>query len=195
MAISRTSPLRVAALATAVAAVAFAGCTTTAPNTTASSVTASSSLNRNVDAALSRLYSAVPESRDHVRTARAVLVCPDVVGGAFGIGVESGRCALRQAGHTTEYYRTTSLSAGWQAGAGSRALYYVFNSADAVNQFRSSNGWSAGTEAQVSLATMGANARVDTNTIQQPIVGYVLTNAGLQAGVNVQGNKFTKIDL
>jgi lipid-binding SYLF domain-containing protein len=41
---------------------------------------------------------------------------------------------------------------------------------------------------------MGANASVDSRTIQQPIVGYVLTNVGLEAGASVQGAKVNRIE-
>jgi len=35
----------------------------------------------------------------------------------------------------------------------------------------------------------GANGSVDTNTLQQPVVGFVLTNVGLEAGISLQGAK------
>jgi lipid-binding SYLF domain-containing protein len=45
------------------------------------------------------------------------------------------------------------------------------------------------------LLTVGANARVTTQTAQQPIVGFVLTNSGLRANVSLNGNRITPLDL
>jgi lipid-binding SYLF domain-containing protein len=44
----------------------------------------------------------------------------------------------------------------------------------------------------VALAKIGANGAIDTNTVQQPIIGFNLTNAGLMAGASVEGTKITK---
>jgi lipid-binding SYLF domain-containing protein len=34
---------------------------------------------------------------------------------------------------------------------------------------------------------------VDTNTVQQPVVGFLLTNVGLEAGVSLQGAEIEQI--
>jgi len=41
----------------------------------------------------------------------------------------------------------------------------------------------------------GANAQVTTQTAQQPVVGYVLTNAGLMANVSVNGSRITPLNI
>jgi len=125
-----------------------------------------------------------------------VLVFPAVVGASFGIGAEYGRGALRTNNRTQAYYySTTAGSIGFQAGAQSKAIIYLFTTQDALDKFRSSTGWTAGADATVALATVGANGSVDTNTVQQPVVGFVMTNVGLAAGVSLQGAKITEIQL
>ena len=148
-----------------------------------------------VDATLSKLYNSVPASRDMVAKANGVLVFPAVVGASFGVGAEYGRGALRVAGRTEAYYSTTAGSLGFQAGAQSKAVIYVFNSREALDKFRSSSGWTAGADATVAVATVGATGSVDTNTMRQPVVGFVLTNVGLEAGVSLQGAKISKVNL
>ena len=66
---------------------------------------------------------------------------------------------------------------------------------EALNNFRNSSGWTAGVDATVAVATVGANGRVDTSTIKEPVVAFALTNAGLMAGVSVEGAKIERIDL
>jgi len=192
-----TMNLRTLALSSVVAAcsLAFVGCTTTRPQDQASSATSRTSIDAQVDASLSKLYDTVRGSRELVAKSSGVLVFPAVVGASLGVGAEYGRGALRVNGRTQSYYSTTAGSVGFQAGAQSKAVIYLFTTQAALDKFRSSKGWTAGADATVALATIGANGNVDTNTVRQPVVGFVLTNVGLEAGVSLSGAKITEIQL
>ena len=192
-----TSRIRTLATLTAIAAcsMAFVGCTTTRPGDTGSTSSARTSLDAQADAALSKLYSTVPGSRELVAKSQGVLVFPAVVGASLGVGAEYGRGVLRAGGRSQAYYSTTAGSIGFQAGAQSKAVIYLFTTQESLAKFRSSKGWTAGADATVAVATIGANGSVDTNTIRQPVVGFVLTNVGLEAGVSVQGAKISEISL
>jgi lipid-binding SYLF domain-containing protein len=183
------------AAALALGSVAMTGCTTTTNNTQASAQSARAAIDSNVDATLSRLYNSVPGTREMVQKAAGVLVFPSVVGGSFVVGAQYGRGSLRAGGSTEAYYSTTAGSIGFQAGGQSKAVIYVFNNQEALDKFRASKGWTVGADATVTVATIGANASVNTYTAQQPIVSYVLTNVGLEAGASVQGAKITRIEM
>jgi lipid-binding SYLF domain-containing protein len=47
----------------------------------------------------------------------------------------------------------------------------------------------------VALITVGAAAQVTTQTGQQPIVGYILTNAGLMANLSLDGTRIVRLSL
>jgi lipid-binding SYLF domain-containing protein len=181
------------AAAIAVAGVAFVGCTTTMKGDSPSGPTSRSSIDAQVDAALSKLYMNVPGSRELVAKSKGVLVFPDVIGASLVVGAQYGRGALRVNGRTEAYYSTTAGSLGFQAGAQSKAVIYLFTTQQALDKFRTSKGWTVGADATVALATIGANGSLDTNTLQQPVVGFVLTNVGLEAGVSLQGAKIEQI--
>ncbi|KQU89311.1 twin-arginine translocation pathway signal [Variovorax sp. Root318D1] len=183
------------ACAVAVGSIAVVGCTTTRPQDQASSASTRTSIDAQVDAALSKLYDSVRGSREMVASSRGVLVFPAVIGASMGVGAEYGRGALRVGGRTQAYYSTTAGSIGFQAGAQSKAVIYVFTTQAALDKFRNSKGWTAGADATVAAATFGANGSIDTNTIQQPVVGFVLTNVGLEAGVSISGAKISEIRL
>ncbi len=187
--------LRTFAVAATVAAcsIAFVGCTTTRPQDRESSSSSRASIDAQVDASLSKLYDSVRGSRELVGKSSGVLVFPAVVGASLGVGAEYGRGALRVNGRTQAYYSTTAGSVGFQAGAQSKAVIYLFTTQAALDKFRNSKGWTAGADATVAVANIGANGNVDTNTIRQPVVGFVLTNVGLEAGVSLQGAKVTEI--
>lgn len=188
-------------LATGAAGVAtlagLAACTTTPA--TASSAEENRHARREIDAgvdgALSRLYSTVKGSRELLSKARAVLVFPDVIGAGFGVGAQYGKGALRAGGRTVGYFSTTAGSLGFQVGAQSRAVFYAFMTQGSYERFRQSSGWAAGADGTVALVKMGANGTIDTTTAVNPIEAIVLTNAGLMAGVSLEGSKVSRLDL
>ena len=189
---------RHAGLALAIArlgSIAMVGCTATTQQSQAAPASSRAAMESAVNETLSRLYSTVPGSREMVNRAAGVLVFPAVVGGSFVVGAEHGKGALRVGGQTTNYYSTTGASVGFQAGGQSRSVIYVFNTRDALQKFRNSNGWTADADATVAIGNVGANGRVDTHTVQQPIASFVLTNVGLEAGVSVGGSRIVPIAL
>jgi lipid-binding SYLF domain-containing protein len=152
-------------------------------------------IDASVDNALAQLYGKAAGSRELADKARGILVMPKVVSAGFVIGGSYGQGALRKHGVTAGYYSVAAGSVGLLAGADSKAMYMLFMTDAALQKFESSNGWTAGADAQVTVINAGANASVDTATAQQPIIGYVLSNAGLMANLSLDGTKFSKIDL
>jgi lipid-binding SYLF domain-containing protein len=186
---------RLAPLAFALACTALVGCTTTGPKDRGSAVTQRRDIDAGVDATLSRLYDAAPESRELVTRASGVLVFPKVLSASFILGGEHGNGALRVADKTAGYYDISAGSIGLQAGAQSKAIVIVFMIPDALAKFRNANGWTVGADATVAVAHIGANGSIDTNTARQPVVGFVLSNAGLMAGISFVGAKISKLNL
>jgi len=170
------------------------GCTTTGPRSGDPDLTRKS-LDTDADAALSRLYAQVAGSEQLVRQARGVLVFPNVLEGGLVVGASRGHGVLRVGGRTVSYHTTTSGSFGWQAGVQSTAVFLLFMTDDALKRFQNSSGWTVGTDASVTLISVGASAQVTTATAQQPVVGYVLSNRGLMAGITLEGTRITRMDL
>lgn len=191
----RQISLRSLALTAAVVAgaVSMTACTTTKPETSSAPRADATTVNTRANAALERLYQTAPGSKQMVQNAKGVLIFPSVIGGSFVVGVEHGRGVLRVAGNNRGYYSTTGASIGWQAGGQSKAVIYVFNTQEALDKFLKSDGWSVGADATVAAGKIGANGSVDTTTAGAPVTSYVLTNAGLEAGVSLQGTKITKV--
>lgn len=183
------------AVALGLGGLAMVGCTTTTPQSQASPATSRAAMETSVNETLQRLYNTVPGSREMVAKSAGVLVFPAVVGGSFVVGAEHGKGALRVGNSTVGYYSTTSASVGFQAGGQSRSVIYVFNTRNALEKFRNSNGWTADADATVAVGKVGANGSVDSQTVQQPVASFVLTNVGLEAGVSVGGSKISPITL
>jgi lipid-binding SYLF domain-containing protein len=171
-----------------------AGCTTTGAGS-GDPAARRKSIDAEVDRALSNLFTQAAGSEELVKSARGVLVFPSVVSAGFIVGGASGEGALRQAGKTTGYFRTTSAMFGWLAGAQSTSIIYLFMTQDALDKFRASQGWQIGVDAGVTLINVGANARVDSRNVQQPVVAFVITNAGLMANVSLDGTRVVRLDI
>ncbi|HLV29310.1 MAG TPA: YSC84-related protein [Burkholderiaceae bacterium] len=183
------------ALALAFTALTFTACTTTLPDNRATPAEQRAQIDEGATAALNRLYNAVPDARDYVQRAAGVLVFPEAVSGGFIVGVEHGKGVLKVGGQNAGYYSTSAGSFGLQAGAQSRSIIILFMTQEALNDFRNSSGWTAGVDATVAVATVGANGRIDTSTMKEPVVAFSLTNAGLMAGVSVEGAKIEPLNL
>ena len=191
----RKVSMRSVVIATAVAAgsLSMVACTATKPETSSAQRADSTTLRTRVNSTLERLYQTAPGSKAMVQRAKGVLVFPSVIGGSFVVGVEHGRGELLVGGRVRGEYTTTAASVGWQAGGQSKAVIYVFNTQEALDKFLNSNGWAVGADATVAAGKIGANGSVDSNTIDAPVSSYVLTNAGLEAGVSLGGSKITRV--
>jgi lipid-binding SYLF domain-containing protein len=153
------------------------------------------SIDAKVQGTMSRLYSIVKGSRELVAKANGVLVFPSVLQAGFVVGGQYGEGALRVGGKSVGYYSTVSGSFGFQAGAQSKAIIFLFMTHDALADFRSSKGWSAGGEGSVALVKVGANGAIDTTTATAPVEVIVLTNAGLMGDVSLSGTKVSRLSI
>ena len=186
---------RVAGSGLLVATVMAAGCTTTGTSASKDPVAKKQEIDAGVDGALNRLFSTNAGARDLAQRAQGVLVFPRVISAGLVVGGEYGEGALRSKGATVGYYSTSQASVGLTAGGQSKAVIIMFMTPEAYNKFVSSKGWTAGADANVAVAKIGADGRLDTLTSQQPVIAFVQTNAGLMFDVSVNGAKISKLDI
>lgn len=131
---------------------------------------------------------------DLSQQAKGILVFPSVIKAGVGVGGEYGEGALIVNGETVGYYNLASASIGFQLGAQKRSQIVLFMTDEALAGFRNSEGWKAGVDGSVALATLGAGGAIDTETAKQPIIGFILANKGLMYNLTFEGSKITKID-
>ncbi|APA87709.2 hypothetical protein BJG93_19775 [Paraburkholderia sprentiae WSM5005] len=179
------------------ASLTLAGCTTTGGS--GESPTTDAAKRQQIDAAvngaLSKLFDTVQGSHELISKAQGVLVFPSVKKAAFIVGGEYGEGALRVGGATVGYYSTAAASFGFQAGAQSTAVFFLFMTQDSLTKFRNSAGWSVGGDVSVSLLKVGANGAIDTSSATAQVVAIVLTNTGLMADLSLAGTKVTRMNL
>jgi lipid-binding SYLF domain-containing protein len=152
-------------------------------------------MDADIDRALSQLAQQAGGSDQLVASAKGVLVFPTVLSAGLGIGGSHGLGGLRRGGKTVRHYRMTAASVGLLAGARSKTVVYLFMTDEALRNFEASSGWQVGADASVTLLTVGANAQIDTQSAQQPVVGFVLTNAGLMGNLSMDGTRIAPTTL
>ena len=162
--------------------------------TTSAYADSAGDIDHGVDSTLARFKAEVSGSEKLLRSASATLVFPNVIKAGFGIGGEYGEGALRVAGKSAAYYSTAAASIGLQIGAQSKAVIVVFLDKKALADFRNADGWEVGVDGSVAVVKVGAGGSIDTTNIKDPIIGFVMTNAGLMFNLTLEGSKFTRLD-
>jgi len=127
------------------------------------------------------------------KQASGILVFPSVIKAGIGIGGEFGEGALQVKGKTVAYYNIAAASIGLQLGAQARSQIVLFMNDKVLADFRKSEGWKAGVDGSVALATLGAAGAIDTETAKQPIIGFIFSNKGLMYNLTFEGSKITKV--
>ena len=146
-----------------------------------------------VDTTLNYLFTTYPNTQDLAQKASGMLVMPLVTEAGFIAGGGYGRGALRINGTSVDYYSATKGSVGLQIGAQQFAHVLFFMTEDALSKFRRSSGWAAGADIEYVFNDYGENLRAETTTATSPVVAVIFGQAGLLAGVSLEGMKYTRI--
>ena len=102
------------------------------------------------------------------------------------------RCA--SVTRTSDYYRTSSGSFGFQLGAQARSIVIVFMTQESLDRFRNSEGWKVGIDGSVALVDLGAGKTIDSKNIKDPVVGFIFGSKGLMYNLTLEGTKIHKLD-
>jgi lipid-binding SYLF domain-containing protein len=150
-------------------------------------------IDAHVDAALDRFVAEVKGGRELLAKADAALVLPKVVKGGIIVGGEYGEGALREGGRTVAYYSVASASLGLTLGGEVKDLVILFMEKSALKKFRKSQGWEAGVDGNIAVIKIGGGASVDTTSVREPIIGFVVGVKGLLVDASFKGSKFSAI--
>ncbi|MCV2353336.1 hypothetical protein LNV09_04100 [Paucibacter sp. B2R-40] len=146
-----------------------------------------------VESALARLFQENSSAKELVASAKGVLVFPNFVSAGFIVGGASGTGAMRKGGKSTGHFRMTEASVGFLAGAQSQGVFILFMTQEALSRFEASRGWTAGVDGSITMINVGASASVSTQTAQQPIIGFILTNGGLMGNLSLNGSNISPL--
>ena len=151
-------------------------------------------INADVRAAVQNFYRHTGAGKELAQKAAGMLVFPNVIKAGIGIGGEYGEGALLVKGKTVAYYSVAAASIGFQLGAQARSQIVLFMNENALAGFRRSQGWTAGVDGSVALATLGAGGSIDTETAKKPVIGFIFSNKGLMYNLTFEGSKISRFD-
>ena len=151
-------------------------------------------IDRDVDAALAKLYETTPAAKKLAAKARGILVFPNVVKAGFIGGAEYGKGAMRKGGRTSGYYNIVAGSYGLQAGVQSFGYAMFFMNDAALSSLDGSKGLEVGVGPNIVVLDEGMAKKATTTTLRDDIYAFVFGQRGLMAGLGLQGSKITRIN-
>ncbi len=151
-------------------------------------------LEEDARAALAELHRLVPGTEALAQKAKGVLVFPNIVKAGFVIGGEYGKGVLFENGQPAGRYNIVSASYGLQIGAEAYSLALFFMTDEALGYLERSGGFELGVDAGFAVADVGKGGQLTTSNIQDPIMAFVFGQAGLMAGISIEGSKITRLE-
>ncbi len=145
-------------------------------------------------AALRDLYAKNPKARQLGAKAKGVLMFPNVVKGGLLIGGMGGNGALIwRSGGIHEYYQTSGMSYGLQAGVQKYGYALFLMDAEAFNALNRADGWEVGSSPSLVIVDQGVASSMSTTTIQKGTYAFFFNPRGLMGGLSLQGSKISRI--
>lgn len=154
---------------------------------------ASTSLLQDSRAALQSLYAGSPVAKALGEKARGILVFPKVVKAGLIVGGQTGDGVLLVNNKLAAHYNTSAVSVGMQAGGQTFGYVLFFMSDKVLNDFRKSSGFEIGVGPNIVVVDSGMAKDTNTLTAKADIYAMIFDQAGLMAGVGLQGSKITKL--
>jgi len=144
--------------------------------------------------ALQTLYEAQPVAETLSRTAKAVLVFPNIIKAGLVFGGSYGEGELIEGSKVVDYYNSVTGSWGLQAGAQSYG-YAVFLMTDkAIQYVKDTKGWEIGVGPTVVVVDEGVAKNLSTSSLKDDAYAFIFSQQGLMAGVSIEGTKISKIN-
>lgn len=170
-----------------VAAAATAGCSQARVTSTREEIDAQ------VAQALDVMYATVPGSREVADQAAGILVMPNITEAGLFFGGSYGEGALLIGGAPVDYYSVAGASFGLQIGAQRVSQALFFMTPDSLFQFRTTDGWELGAEAEYTASSSAGSAGLDTTTVNKPVFALIFNQRGLIAAATLEGAKYSRI--
>ncbi|SMX35080.1 YSC84-related protein [Actibacterium lipolyticum] len=155
--------------------------------------TGATTIDARVDTTQNYLFNRYPGTAELAAKAHGILWMPLITKAGFMVGGGYGEGALRINDVTVDYYSATQATFGLQIGAQQYAHALFFMTQEALTEFRSSAGWSAGADLEYALNDQGGNVSAETLTALDPIIAVIFGQAGLVLGATLEGSKYTRI--
>lgn len=143
--------------------------------------------------ALQKIESTNPSAALIAKSAKAVLIFPNIIkaglifGGAYGEGV------LEKNGMVDGYYNSVTASWGLQAGAQSYGYVVFLMNSKALKYVHETHGWEIGVGPTVVVVNEGVAKNLSTSTLKDDAYAFIFDQQGLMASLSIEGTKISQI--
>jgi lipid-binding SYLF domain-containing protein len=144
--------------------------------------------------ALQKLFARSPTAKELSTVAKGILVFPRIIKGGFMVGGQYGEGALFKNGKCTGFYNSVAASYGLQIGAQTFGYALFLMTEDAVAYLDTSGGFEIGTGPSFAVVDKGMAGSLSTTTAKEDIYAFFFDQAGLMAGLGLQGAKISPIN-
>jgi lipid-binding SYLF domain-containing protein len=196
-------------------AVAFALLGTLLATPWSASRAGAQSLEAHVESTLRYLFETTPAARQLARTAKGILVFPEIARDNYAYGLlQSGSGALLVNGRVVGYYEISSVVYGMQAGVLSFAGALFLMSDDSLRRLDHDGGWEVGKDGSVVVLAAGSGATPESTlnaqtgtmestggTMASPAKGradvyaFVIGETSLMTGLDTEGWKIARANV
>jgi lipid-binding SYLF domain-containing protein len=150
-------------------------------------------LDQDSQQALKTLYDSEPLAETLSRTAKAVLVFPNMVKAGLVFGGSYGEGVLMKGSTVVDYYNSVTGSWGLQAGAQSYGYAVFLMTDEAVRYVEESRGWELGVGPTVVVVDEGIAKNLSTSSLQDDAYAFIFSQQGLMVGISIEGTKISRI--
>ena len=161
--------------------------------TSLASAATAEDLNRDSLQALQTLYKAEPVAKTLSKSAKGVLVFPNMIKAGLVFGGSYGEGVLLKGSQVTDYYNSVSGSWGLQAGAQSYGYAVFLMTDEAVRYIEKTKGWEVGVGPTVVVVDTGAAKNISTSSLKSDAYAFIFNQQGLMGGVSIEGTKISHI--
>lgn len=150
-------------------------------------------INQNAKQALKHLSIKNNIAEELSKSAKAILVFPNVIKAGLVFGGSYGEGVLIKNEEFVNYYNSVGGSWGFQAGAQSYG-YAVFLMTDkAVKYLVDSHGWEIGVGPTVVIVNEGVAKNFSSSTMKDDAYAFIFDQQGLMLGFSIEGTKISRI--
>ena len=152
-----------------------------------------SKINNEIQYARSLMKNEIPGSVDLENEAKGVLIIPKISDASFWFGGAYGEGGLLIGEAIVGYFNMAQASIGIKIGAQEYSHALFFMTSNSLKEFRSSEGWSLGADAEYVLAEDSGWIGLDAVKPATDVIALVYDKSGVTIGASFEGIKYTPI--
>jgi lipid-binding SYLF domain-containing protein len=151
-------------------------------------------MERDARAGLAELYKTTPGAKALAKSAKGILVFPEITKGGLLVGGQYGEGVLFKGGKVAGFYNTAAVSYGLQAGVQQYGYALYFMSDSDMNYLKKSDGWDIGVGPSITIVDTGLASQLSATSARAGVYAFFFQQKGLMAGMGLQGTKITQIN-